>query len=43
MPVEDLLHLLRRDVGARANNDLLEASSKPEIAIGVALRQVAGV
>src|SRR6516162_73645 len=43
MTVERFFHLLRRDVGAGSNNELLESALKPVVAVLVVRGQVAGV
>jgi hypothetical protein len=41
--VENLLHFLRRNVGSSADDDLFLASLEPEVAVGIAGYQVAGM
>src|SRR5271169_6143375 len=43
VPVERLLHLLRRDVGPAPHDDFFLASAKPDKTVGVDLHQIAGL
>ena len=42
MMIQGLFHFLRRDVGAAANDDLLDAPFEPEETVRIAPDQVAG-